>query len=94
MDHKVEVNRANVTQGPAGEDGSRLRARLAAQRLKLPLLGNDDETANRQYIKQIVLREDAEWGRKYGVQYAEAFHHIGPKASMLEDYIKRNAVAL
>src|SRR5713226_4707623 len=94
MDQKVEVNRANVTQGPAGEEGSRLRARLAAQRLRLPLLGNDDETANRQYIKQIVLREDAEWGSRYGVQYAEAFHYIGPKASMLEDYVKKNVVAL
>src|SRR5262249_6401013 len=94
MDQKVDANRANVTQGPAGEEGSRLRARLAAQRLRLPGLGNDDETANRQYIRQIVLREDAEWGKKYGVQYAEPFHYIGPKASMLEDYVRRYAVPL
>lgn len=94
MDQKVEVNRANVTQGPAGENGAQLRARLASRRLRLPILGNDDETANRQYIQHIVLREDAEWGRKYGVQYAEPFHYMGPKASMLEDYIQQNAAPL
>ncbi|MBI3694048.1 MAG: PIG-L family deacetylase [Acidobacteria bacterium] len=94
MDQKVEVNRANVTQGPAGETGAQLRARLAAQRLKLPILGNDDQTANRAYIQNIVLQEDADWGRKYGLQYAEPFHYIGPKESMLDDYVKRNAVPL
>lgn len=94
IDSKVEVNLANRTQGPAGEEGSRLRARLAAQNLRLPILGSDDETANRQYIKHIVLREDADLGRKYGLQYAEAFHYIGPKESMLEAYIKENAVPL
>src|SRR5262249_24746305 len=59
IDQKVEANRVNVTQGPAGEEGARLRARLAAQNLRLPIHGGDDETANRQYIKHIVLREDA-----------------------------------
>ena len=47
IDQKVEANRVNVTQGPAGENGSRLRARLAAEKQQLPILGNDDETANR-----------------------------------------------
>jgi hypothetical protein len=94
IDQKVEVNVANVTQGPAGENGARLRARLAAQKLKLPILGSSDETANRQYIKQLVLKEDAELGQKYGLQYAEPFHYIGPGRSMLDDYIKQNAVPL
>jgi LmbE family N-acetylglucosaminyl deacetylase len=94
IDQKVEVNRANVAQGPAGEEGSRLRARLAAQKLRLPVLGGDDETANRQYIKHIVLREDAELGKKYGLAYAEPFHYVGPKPSVLDDYIQQNAVPL
>src|SRR6266498_1258831 len=92
IDQKVEVNRANVTQGPAGEDGARLRSQLASKKLRLPILGNDDETANRQYIKQIVLKDDADLGKKHGLQYAEPFHYIGPKESMLEAYIKQNAV--
>jgi hypothetical protein len=81
FDQKVDVNVANDTQGPAGVSGSRL-------------LGNDDATANREYIKQIVLLEDAAVGKKHGVAYGEPFHYIGPKASMLDDYIKKNAVPL
>jgi LmbE family N-acetylglucosaminyl deacetylase len=94
IDRKVEVNLANVTQGPAGENGAALRKRLAEQNLRLPILGNDDATANRQYIKHFVFAEEAELGRRYGLAYAEPFHYIGPKQSMLDDYIKRNAVAL
>ena len=92
FDQKVEVNLANVTQGPAGESGAALRKRLAAQNLKLPILGDDDLTANRQYIKHIVLRDDLELGRRHGLAYAEPYHYIGPKASMLDAYIKRHAV--
>ena len=94
IDSKVEVNLANVTQGPAGEEGARLRAQLAAKKLRLPILGNDDETANRQYVKHIVLKDDADLGRKYGLQFAEPFHHIGPKESMLDAYVKENAVPI
>lgn len=104
IDRKVEANRVNVTQGPAGENGARLRARLAAERKRLPILGDDDETANRQYIKHIVLDldshalrgvpSDREVGRRYGLEWAEAFHYIGPNASRLEAYIKENATAL
>jgi len=94
IDQKVEVNLANVTQGPAGENGAALRARLAAQKLRLPILGNDDTTANRQYIKHIVLQDDVEAGKPHGLQYAEPFHYIGPKESPLQDYIKKNAVPL
>lgn len=94
IDKKVEVNRANVTQGPAGETGAKLRARLKEEGYRLPILGDDDETANREYIKQIVLRDDAELGKKYGLRYAEPFHYIGRPKSMLEDYIKQNRVPL
>src|SRR5687767_8216938 len=104
IDRKVESNRVNVTQGPAGENGARLRARLASEKQRLPILGNDDETANRQYIKHIVLDfdsiglrgvpSDRELGRRYGVEWAEAFHYIGPTATRLEEFIARNAVPL
>ena len=94
FDQKVDVNVANGTQGPAGENGARLRTRLREQRLKLPILGEDDATANREYIKQIVLLEDAVTGKKHGISYGEPFHYIGPKPSMLSEYIKRNAVPI
>ena len=98
IDTKVEANRANVAKGPAGHHGSQLRAELTRRGMRLPLLGDDDATADRNYIKQFVLTRDRELGRKYGVDYAEAFHYIGPGAessgSRIEDYIKKNAVPL
>ncbi len=94
MDQKVHVNVANVTQGPAGENGSRLRRELAAQGKKLPLLGDDDDTANRQYIKHLLFHEDAELGRQYGVEYAEKFHYIGPGETYISRYLAENTVTL
>lgn len=93
-DRKIEVNAANVTQGPAGDNGARLRRRLAEEGKRLPLLGDDDETANRNYIREFVLDENREWGRRYGVEYAEPFHYIGPPRDKVGEYVERNAVPL
>ncbi len=78
IDIKVDANRCNVAKGPAGHHGAKLRAELAKKNLKLPLLGDDDLTADRAYIKEFVLARDRELGQKYGVEYAEAYHYIGP----------------
>ena len=96
IDKKVEANRANVWKGPAGTNGSRLRAELAKRNLRLPLLGDDDATADRNYIKEFVLARNRELGRKYGVEYAEAFHYIGPGANTdrVQEYIKKNAIPM
>lgn len=94
FDGKLDVNVANASLGPAGHNGARLRARLAAEGRSLPILGADDETANRAYIRQFVLQEDAELGQRYGLRYAEPFHYVGPKESTLEEYIDENAVRL
>ncbi len=93
VDKKVEANRANQAKGPGGRHGSRLRAELAKEGRRLPLLGDDDATADRNYIKEFLLARDRELGRRYGVEYAEAFHYIGPSPSRpIEDYIRKNAV--
>jgi LmbE family N-acetylglucosaminyl deacetylase len=104
IDRKVEANVANKTQGPGGENGARLRAKLASQKLRLPVLGGDDDTANRAYIKNIVLDYDSLYqrgvpsdkglGQKYGLEWAEAFHYIGPRPSQLERYTCDHAVPL
>ncbi|MCS6953246.1 MAG: PIG-L family deacetylase [Bryobacterales bacterium] len=94
IEKKIDVNLVNRAQGPAGENGARLRARLAAQGLRLPLLGNDDHTANREYIRHFVLARDAELGRRYGLAYAEKFHYIGPEPSPVEEYVRKHAVPL
>jgi LmbE family N-acetylglucosaminyl deacetylase len=100
IDKKVEVNRANVAKGPAGRLGSRLRAELAKRNQRLPLLGEDDTTADRNYIREFVMASSRELGRQYGVEYAEAFHYIGPGASgadrdpRVDTYIKEHAIPL
>jgi LmbE family N-acetylglucosaminyl deacetylase len=93
VDRKVEANRANRSKGPGGNHGSRLRAELARKGQRLPLLGDDEATADRNYIKEFLLARDRELGKKYGVEYAEAFHYIGPGApSRVDDYIREHAV--
>ena len=94
VEKKIDANLANKAQGPAGDNGARLRATLAARGLRLPLLGEDDETANRNYIREFVLKPNAELGRQHGLQYAEAFHYIGPQPPLVEEYIKQHAVPL
>ena len=95
IDKKVEANRANRAEGPGGRHGSRLRAELAGKHQRLPLLGDDDATADRNYIKEFFLTGDRDLGRKYDVQYAEAFHYIGPgRARPKDDYIQKDVVPL
>ena len=95
LDQLIDCTRANRAKGPAGNHGSRLRAELAKKGQKLPLLGDDDATADRNYIKEFVLARNRELGRRYGVEYAEAFHYIGPgRPSPVEDYVRKNAVPL
>jgi len=98
IDKKVEVIRANRAKGPGGHLGSRLRAELAQQNLKLPLLGDDDVTAERSYIKEFVLAGSRELGKQYGVEYAEAFHYEAPgmagadRDPRVDAYVKQHAV--
>ncbi len=94
VEKKIDVNLVNVAQGPAGVNGSKLRAELARRGRKLPLLGDNAETANREYIRQFVLSRDAEIGRRYGLQYAEQFHYIGPEADAAGDYVRDHAVPI
>ncbi|HQU43810.1 MAG TPA: PIG-L family deacetylase [Pirellulales bacterium] len=49
----------------------------------------------RNYIKEFVLGRSRALGKKYGVEYAEAFHYLGgptPKRTAVEEYIEKNAV--
>lgn len=94
MDGKVYANMANVTQGPSGDLGARLRRKLAGEGRKLALLGNDDETANRQYTKQFALARDRTRGQAHGLDYAEYFHYIPADQSEVESYVEKNAVPL
>ena len=94
IDQKVHVNLANVTQGPAGNTGSLFRKQLASQGKKLELLGNDDETANRQYTKYFALGRDRVRGQAHGLQFVEVFHYVGPDEPDIGDYAAKYAVPL
>jgi LmbE family N-acetylglucosaminyl deacetylase len=93
IDVKVESNIVCKTQGPGGDNGARLRKKLAEEGKKLPVLGNDDRTANINYIKEFVLDSDKKLGEKYGLDWAEAYHYIGPAPSRINEYIQKNAVS-
>jgi LmbE family N-acetylglucosaminyl deacetylase len=95
IEQKIDANRANRAKGPAGTKGSQLKAELARKGVKLPLLGDDDVTADRNYIREFILARSRELGKRYGVEYAEAFHYIGRSArrrSAVDEYIEKNAV--
>jgi LmbE family N-acetylglucosaminyl deacetylase len=99
IDKKIDANIANVAKGPGGHHGSKLRAQLARQGKKLPLLGEDDQTADRNYVREFVLARNRELGKQYGLEYAEVFHYIGaaPGAvagteSRVDRYVREHAV--
>ncbi len=92
VDRKIDANLENVAQGPAGLNGQRLRERLAREGKRLPLLEGGDRAANRNYIREFVLDRDRETGRKYGLEYAEQFHYIGPEPPAVDEYIRKNAL--
>lgn len=104
IDKKVEANLANINQGPGGGIGARLKKNLADKGMKLSLFGDDDYTANFNYIKEFELDRDSEklrgvpsdkkTGEKYGLGWAERFHYIGPGPSLVDEYIGKNAVPI
>src|SRR2546427_3660372 len=89
---KAYLNLENKAQGPAGDHGQGLRARLDAQGQRLPLLGADDASANRNYGREFVLQRDREIGERHGLTYAEQFHYIGPEQNRVEEHIRKNAI--
>jgi LmbE family N-acetylglucosaminyl deacetylase len=80
-----------------GNLGSQLRAQLAQQGKRLPLLGNDDRTADREYVRQFLLETSREYGKPHKLAFAERFFYIdrrSPRRSAVDKYIAENAVAL
>ena len=94
VDKKAEANRMNRAKGPAGQKGSELKMDLAKRGQRLPLLDGDNLAADRAYIKEFILHGDRELGKKYGVEYAEAFHYIGTQPSRLDEYLRQNLVPI
>jgi LmbE family N-acetylglucosaminyl deacetylase len=104
IDIKVKSTIACKTQGPGGDSGALLRKNLAEKGKKLPVLGNDDDTANFNYVKEFVMDidslywrgipSDKKTGERFGLEWAECFHYIGPSSPLIDSYVERNAISL
>ncbi len=102
IDKKVESNVVIKTQGPGGDAGAHLRKTLADQGKTLPILGDNDNTANASFVKNFVLDIDSEFhravpsdkevARKYGLEWAEQFHYFAKPESKIGDFVTKNAV--
>lgn len=78
-----------------GSAGSLLRARLAKQGRRLPLLGSDDRSADREYVRQFLLEDYRQYGKAYNLAYAERFYYVDRREqgrSKVDEYVERNAV--
>jgi LmbE family N-acetylglucosaminyl deacetylase len=96
IEKKIDAISECKSQG-GGNLGSQLRARLTGEGKRLPLLGNDDHTADREYIRHFLLDEYREFGRPHNLQYAERFYYVDdrpPAHSKVEDYVAKNAVRI
>ena len=96
IEKKIDAIVECRSQG-GGDSGSKLRARLAREGKRLPLLGADDRTADREYARRFLLDDDLEFGKPHGLRFAERFYYVHQRptgASKVEDYVKRYAVSL
>jgi hypothetical protein len=92
----VAAMAVNKAQGPCGSSGSRLRAQLAERGLRLPELGDNDDTADREYARLFFLGSYREVGEAYGVRCGEAFYYLGPSEGpdRIQEYVEQHAVPL
>jgi len=102
LEEKITSMATNKSQGPAGSAGRRLKARLEKEGMKLPQLGDDDETADREYIRLFGLMENERMGKQYGLDYAEFHYYFPPGGTFpqmgagerIEQYIQDHAERL
>lgn len=96
IERKIDAIVECRSQG-GGNYGSLLRARLAKEGKRLDLLGDDDRSADRAYVRQFLLDDDREYGRTLGLPFAERFYYIDqrrPETSKVEAYVAQHAKPL
>ena len=78
-----------------GNLGSQLRAQLTRQGKRLPILGNDDRTADLEYIRHFLLDPYRDFAKPHNLQYAERFYYVDnrpPARTKVDEYVAKNAV--
>ncbi|MFC1606715.1 PIG-L deacetylase family protein [Candidatus Latescibacterota bacterium] len=98
IEQKIQSIAECKSQG-GGANGSKLKAKLAKEGKRLTILGNNDETADREYVRQFLIGSYQLLGEQYGLGYAERFLYIDqrrgdPADSPVQKYIKENAVSM
>ncbi len=96
IEKKIDAIVECRSQG-GGSLGSELRARLARQGKRLPLLGNNDRTADREYIRQFLLDDDSEFAKPHNLSFAERFCYIDQRQTArakVDDYVEKFSVPL
>jgi LmbE family N-acetylglucosaminyl deacetylase len=96
IEKKIDAIAACKSQG-GGSLGSQLRARLTQEGKRLPLLGDDDRAADREYIRHFLLDDYRSFGRPHNLQYAERFYYIDdrpPNRTKVDEYVAKNAVQI
>jgi LmbE family N-acetylglucosaminyl deacetylase len=96
IEKKIDAIAECKSQG-GGNLGSQLRARLMQERKRLPLLGNDDRTADREYIRHFLLDDYRNTGKPNNLQYAERFYYIDdrrPAHSKVDEYVAKNSIRI
>jgi LmbE family N-acetylglucosaminyl deacetylase len=96
LEKKIDAIAACRSQG-GGNLGSQLRARLAGQGKRLPLLGDDNRTADREYIRHFLLDDYRDYAKPHNLQYAERFYYVDdrpPTHTKVDEYVANNAVRL
>jgi LmbE family N-acetylglucosaminyl deacetylase len=94
VEKKIDAIVECKSQG-GGNSGSLLRARLAKEGKRLPVLGSDDRTADREYVRQFLLEDSRQYGKVHNLTYAERFYYIDrrePAKSKVDEYIEKNSV--
>ena len=87
----------SLSTNSAGNSGSLLRARLEREGKRLALFGDDDRTAHREYIRQFLLDDSGEAGKRYNLAHAERFYYMDlrqPSGSKADEYVEKHAVRL
>jgi LmbE family N-acetylglucosaminyl deacetylase len=96
IEKKIDAIAECRSQG-GGNRGSQLRAQLAKQGKRLALLGNDDRTADREYIRRFLIGDSQEYGKEFDLRYAERFYYVDqrpPAKSEVDEFIDKNAVSI
>jgi len=86
LEKKIDAIVECRSQGGGG-DGAALRAKLARQGKRLPLLGNDDRTANRAYVRQFLIEDPR-------IERFSYVDHRPPVRTKVDEYVEKNAVSL